>query len=329
MISIIIPFYNVENYIEATLNSVKNQTFSDFEVVMINDGSTDSSAEICKKFSDEDPRFKLFNIEHAGVSVGRNTGLKKASGDYFYFLDGDDIIIPNALQLLYTALIENNADMAQGNFKYVYEDMSDYPISRESPIKDRVVDKLEYLGFLKDVDGFYYIMNCNKLCRRCVFDGVVYPEGKIHEDHFAIHHIVYNCEKIVCIETRTYLYIKRKNSITMKTFSLSNLTREEAIYCRTRFYEEKGLTELAADCAVWGLKTLPRVTQYCYTRGLYTPEVKAEIDKFFKYEYELCQASTLKQQRLILRILFKFMYKHPDAYISYLKLKYKLMKAPE
>ena len=122
MISILMPVYNVDKYIEKTLESIKNQTYSDFEVIMVDDGSTDSSGLICDKWAQADSRFKVIHKENAGVSAARNTALSLVKGEYIFFMDSDDIIIPETLEELLDALIKNDADISMGTFYYTDAD---------------------------------------------------------------------------------------------------------------------------------------------------------------------------------------------------------------
>src|SRR5215217_942996 len=114
-ISVVVPIYNVEEYLPACLDSVARQTVDDFEVVMVNDGSTDRSAEIAGQYGRRDPRFRLVQQENAGLSAARNTGIEAATGEFLAFLDSDDVLPPNAYELLLGALDRTGSDFATGN----------------------------------------------------------------------------------------------------------------------------------------------------------------------------------------------------------------------
>ena len=116
-ISLIIPVYNVQEYIEKALQSVVNQTFKDFEVIIVNDGSKDQSVEIVKKFIRKYDNFRLINQENQGLSGARNTGLKEAKGEYIAFIDSDDFIENNFLEELYNLAVDNDADISYCNCK--------------------------------------------------------------------------------------------------------------------------------------------------------------------------------------------------------------------
>lgn len=328
MISVIIPFYNVDKYISKTLDSLKKQTLTDWEAVLIDDGSTDKSGEICDFYSKEDSRFRVIHKEHAGVSAARNAGLDEVRGEYIYFLDGDDLISENCFELLYNALIKNDADMAQGNFAYVNDDMTEYEMRHPSDMKNCVITGIDMLHLLNTKTGFLYVMSCNKLCKKSIFDDIRYPEGKIHEDHFAAHRIAYNCKKIACIADKTYFYIKHGGSITMKRYAPENLTREEAVYDRCKFLESKGLNDLAAETALVAIKVAPRVIQKCLTRGFYNDEVEKRLNGYFVYEYGFCR-DLIPAKKFYLKIVFDWLTKSPKTYVNYLKFKYRIMPEPK
>src|SRR3954471_22791987 len=114
-LSVVIPVYNVEEFLEPCLDSVLAQTFTDFEVVMVNDGSTDRSAEIAQRYADRDTRFRVVHQENGGLSKARNTGTDEAGGELLVFLDSDDMLPENAYELLVGALDQSGSDFATGN----------------------------------------------------------------------------------------------------------------------------------------------------------------------------------------------------------------------
>ena len=118
MISVIIPVYNVEKYLENSVKSVLAQTFGDFEIIMVDDGSFDNSPAICDSLVEKDSRVRVIHKKNEGVSVARNTGLDAVKGDYIFFMDSDDLITENCFDVLMTALKTNDADIAMGNLYY-------------------------------------------------------------------------------------------------------------------------------------------------------------------------------------------------------------------
>lgn len=157
-ISVVIPVYNVEEYLEESLNSILNQTFKDFEVICINDGSTDNSLSILNKFKEKDIRIKIINQKNLGNGGARNTGLRQAIGDYVYFFDADDLLLPNALELMYENAVSNQSDLVI--FKTIW--MSEGESLNYTPVfpLDEEFSNVDFNNFTftyKDIK--YYVMN--------------------------------------------------------------------------------------------------------------------------------------------------------------------------
>ncbi len=327
MISVIIPVYNVEKYLENSVKSVLAQTFGDFEIIMVDDGSSDNSPAICDSLVEKDDRVHVIHKKNEGVSVARNTGLDAVKGDYIFFMDSDDIITENCFDVLMTALKTNDADIAMGNLYYTREDGSSIDkFNAMSPVKDEVMTNIDFLKKLTMLSSQFYCISCNKIFKTELFDGIRYPAGKINEDEATIHKIAYNAKKIVSVEQPLYNYIKHPGSITTKQFTLKNLDREDAFYSRIKFLQEKGLDDIAEDTAFFALKVAPLTMQKLYLSGLYTDDVRKKLDKIFNFEYDLCKDKHFPVKLIPLKIILNIITTKPDIYMKYLKLKYTFMK---
>lgn len=130
MISVVIPVYNVDKYITDCLESIVSQTFSEWEVVMVNDGSSDRSVEICKSFCERDSRFRVLEQENRGVSAARNTGIDACCGEYIFFMDADDTILPNTFEALNAVLHETKADMVSFQFQKIVDESEIHQVSQ-------------------------------------------------------------------------------------------------------------------------------------------------------------------------------------------------------
>lgn len=327
MISVIIPVYNAEKYLENSVKSVLAQTFEDFEIIMVDDGSSDNSPAICDSLVEKDSRVRVIHKKNEGVSVARNTGLDAVKGDYIFFMDSDDLITENCFDVLMTALKSNDADIAMGNLYYTREDGS--PIEKfnaMSPVKDEVMTNIDFLKKLTMLSSQFYCISCNKIFKTKLFDGIRYPVGKINEDEATIHKIVYNAKKIVSVEQPLYNYIKHPGSITTKQFTLKNLDREDAFYSRIKFLQEKGLDDIAEDTAFFALKVAPLTMQKLYLSGLYTDDVRKKLNEIFNFEYALCKDKHFPVKLIPLKIILNIITTKPDVYMKYLKLKYTFMK---
>ena len=211
-ITVIVPIYNVEQYLSRCLDSVKAQTFTDFEVVMIDDGSTDRSAEIAERYTD-DSRFRLFRQENAGVGATRNKALSLARGEYIAFVDSDDTVLPQHLEKLYDAARESNADIVCGSYCCCDENGNHLHSSKIRKRKG-VYNAERLIGnILRDISIRRYM--CTKFWKRSLFtdNGVIFPE-RTFEDTCIIPILFYYAKKIAVITDATYIYTRRANSIT-------------------------------------------------------------------------------------------------------------------
>ncbi|MBQ8209903.1 MAG: CDP-glycerol glycerophosphotransferase family protein [Clostridia bacterium] len=305
MISVIVPVYNVEIYLEKALESIKAQTYTDFEVIMVNDCSTDSSGKICEEWSLSDSRFKTVHKEqNQGLSAARNTGMKYAGGEYIFFMDSDDSITPETLKLLYNAMIENDVDMVSGNVCYIDEnDDAIDELNCLSPVKDELLLPVDYLKKLTEQTANFYCTAWNKLYKAFIFSDIQYPVGKIHEDEAVIHKVVTKCKKIATIKERTYNYLKRRDSITGAQFSVKNLDREDAFIGRINFLNEKGLYDQANRTALMMLDcsivTFTRCIKYGFYYGNTKDRILSAIKFFYKYASQ-CKNFTAFEKKVML-----------------------------
>ena len=212
MITIIVPIYKTEQYLHRCLDSIKAQTFTDFEVIMIDDGSPDRSGSIAEQYT-SDPRFKLFRQKNAGVGAVRNRGLSLASGEYIAFVDSDDAIMPEHLDKLYNAASESNIDIVCCSYCCCDENGKHL---HSSKIKKRrgVYNAEKLIGnILRDISIRRYM--CTKLWKRSLFidNGITFPE-RTFEDTCIIPILFYYAKKIAVITDATYIYTRRAGSIT-------------------------------------------------------------------------------------------------------------------
>lgn len=210
-ISVIVIVYNVEKYISQCLESVINQTYRDLEIIIVDDGSTDRSKEICQKYAEEDRRVRVISQENGGPSSARNTGIANATGDYVGFIDGDDFIAENMYELLLKSCIDNKSNLSVCNI-VVFTDGS-------SPTGRNRVIKADYST--KDrKQNFRYLLNtsqsvCNKLFRRSLFEQIKFPLDTLSEDGYVAYDLVYKAKTVSYISLNGYFYrMQRPNSIT-------------------------------------------------------------------------------------------------------------------
>ena len=242
-ISVIVPIYNVEKYLEKCINSITNQTYENLEIILVDDGSPDRCGEMCDEYSKRDKRIKVIHKENGGLSDARNAGIEAATGDYIAFVDSDDYIREDMYEKLYKALKNNNADMSICNFKYVSDDGSDQFDNDNLPIKDEILSGMFILNEqMKKTKCWYWVVAWNKLYKRELFSGIRYPVGKIHEDEFIIHRLLLKCQNVACVSDMLYYYVQREGSIISSKYNYRRLDEVEALYNRMEFYIDNRLS---------------------------------------------------------------------------------------
>ncbi len=248
IISVIIPIYNVETYLERCLKSVIGQSYQELEILLIDDGSTDGSGILCDQWAENDPRIKVIHKSNGGLSDARNTGLDHASGEYIVFIDSDDYISSDMVLKLYLALKANNAEMSICNFLCVNEAGLPVAENTDLPINNETVSGLEAVRRIVNLNsnGWYYIPAWNKLYKKNLFTEIRFPIGKIHEDEFVAHKLLGLCKTVACIQDVCYFYVQRTGSIIHSKTSKSYLHASEALLDRAQFYVDNELNYYAS-----------------------------------------------------------------------------------
>lgn len=231
-VSVIVPVYKVENYINKCVDSIIHQTYENLEIILVDDGSPDKCPEICDEYAKKDARIKVIHKVNGGLSDARNAGIDVASGAYLMFVDSDDWIEPEMVEVLYKALVDNNATMSICNHKRVYENSDNCAGGNNFPIKDGVITGKELLSDLFFNECGYWVISVCKLYIKALFDSVRFPFGKVNEDQFILHKIVLQCEKIACVSAPMYNYLQRCDSITHRDPNIKTLDDAEALFLR-------------------------------------------------------------------------------------------------
>lgn len=208
LISIIIPIYNMENYLRSCLDSVVNQSYDNLEIILVDDGSTDSSSKICIEYANKDKRIKYYKKENGGLSSARNYGLDNCNGEYVGFVDSDDIISLDMFKILYTNLIKTKADLSICEVVR-FKEYPKFVINNEYKIYDRI-DILKIILEDKIICNFAV----NKLYKKAIIKDIRYPIGKVQEDVGTTYKFIKNAKKIVYTSDQLYGYYSRDNSIS-------------------------------------------------------------------------------------------------------------------
>ena len=256
-ISIIVPVYKVEKYLEKCVNSILEQTFTNFELILVDDGSPDGSGQICDAYATIDKRVRVIHQKNGGLSAARNAGLEKATGRYVGFIDSDDYIHPQMYEKLYEALQKNKADLSICNYAYVdnYGNIDSEKQKKDHIItevlnRERAFEKIDPL-----VEGYsFYVTAWNKLYKRDLFKNIKFLEGHVHEDEYIVHHIFSLCSKIAIIEDILYMYVQRDGSIMSSVGTQKSLDAGYAMLNRYFFFKGNKKPVLAKHTlrsAIW------------------------------------------------------------------------------
>ena len=234
-ISIVVPVYNVEPYMEKCINSIMAQTYQNIEILIVNDGSEDRSWVICERAAANDNRIRLFQHEcNKGLSAARNTAIDYATGDYIGFVDSDDFISPYMYERLIKAIVKNDSDIAVCGYNVVDEG---------GKIISKSIHEKQYSDLSGDEKINYIIStsdNCtwNKLYRANVFASQRFPEGKTFEDIHIMHEVFDKADRVCIISDLLYYYRVRASGITLRPFRESNFDIVDAYIKRFRYIIE-------------------------------------------------------------------------------------------
>ena len=233
-ISIIIPCYNVEGYIVATLDSIKNQSSDTYEVIIVDDGSTDNTAQVINRWLSENntQNFHYFYKENGGLSDARNFGLTKANYDYVWFVDGDDCIADQSISLLSKVIMSSHPEIVGFNFCYDAKEYS-YKNSQARIIEhDDLIDI--YLCNGKECEE----SACNKIFNKNLFSSIKFKLGKIHGDTSISYRLLEQATKYMYLDEDLYNVISRQGSITRSEYSERHYDKVEACYEIYQFYKD-------------------------------------------------------------------------------------------
>ncbi len=223
-ISIIVPVYNVEKYLDKCVSSILNQTFKDFELILVDDGSPDHCGSMCDDYAKKDSRVRVIHKENGGLSSARNAGIDAAKAPYIGLIDSDDYIEKDMYALLYRLIRKNEADIAMCRHLDCYGNT----IPKDTmPRKVAVVDSETAVRIVMKAE-ITSVTAVNKLYKKELFESVKYPVGKLSEDAFVIIDLLKQCKRVAISTEPKYYYIHREGSITTSAFKERDLNVIEA-----------------------------------------------------------------------------------------------------
>ncbi len=237
-VSVIVPVYKVEKYINACIESIVNQTYKDLEIVLVDDGSPDNCPKICDEWEKKDERIKVIHKENTGVSDSRNKALDLITGDYVCFVDGDDTIHDKYVETLLNTAIENGADVAACNWKKVYdiENPQNKDFHRKE-LKSTVFENDEVFDLIYNKKVPLIMALWTKIYKKEIFSELRFPLYAVAEDDAVLPYVLNNCKKFVYIDCVLYNNTQRQDSVTATKFSIKKLKALEVFKNRIQFIE--------------------------------------------------------------------------------------------
>lgn len=224
LISIIIPVYNVEKYLDRCIKSVINQTYKNIEIILIDDGSTDKSLDICYNYLEQDNRIKVFHKENGGLSSARNYGIDVATGKYLTFIDSDDEIEKDYIEYLYNLIKKYDTKMSICSYSVIKNNITDFGLN----LCEKLLTTEECLDNLLCEKGFT-VSACAKMYEKDLFKNIRYPLNKLCEDNGTTYKLIMECNNIAYGNESKYNYYIHDNSITTSEFNLRKLDLIELV----------------------------------------------------------------------------------------------------
>lgn len=315
-ISIVVPVYNVEKYLNKCISSILEQSFIDFELILVDDGSNDNSGKICNQYKGKDSRIRVIHQENSGLSAARNIGIETSQGIYITFIDSDDFIHPKMLEVLYNNILENKADISTCEYHIVCEGAEVSKGFGKNNIT--LYNNIEGVKKIVEKSLASMIVACCKLYRRELFYDIRYPAGKYHEDEFVTYKLLYKSSKIVATDAKLYYYVQRSNSIT-NTYRIKRLEKLEALEEAIYFFKKKNNEELTYLSEFRYLFNI-HIAYYRAKYEMNDKEIMDKLKKQYNKKYRDFSKGNIKKIPIIKRVLLKFFFVLPNTYCVLIKI---------
>lgn len=321
LISVIIPIYNVEAYLNKCIESIVNQTYQNLEIILVDDGSPDNCPTMCDEWSEKDSRIKVIHKQNGGLSDARNIGAEYSKGEYLTFVDSDDYLAENCIELLWDVFYRNDVQMSVGSFEKVYNDIVE---KRSFTGETEIYTPQQYmLSFYENVvdevlfdKAVSFVIACCKLYKRSLFDEIKFPVGRYHEDEFTTYKLCFCCERIAYVDSPLYFYVQREGSITHAFAEKRMEDASAAFEERLDFFSKRNdCVQLYAAAAL----DLARVykNNYISTERSDNKQLTEKTLYNFKRHYNrIRKAGLTKKLSLKLRLTYAFLFRCPKLFTA-------------
>lgn len=304
LVSIIIPIYKVEPYLRRCLDSIENQTYTNLEIILVDDGSPDACPQICDEYSARDSRIVVVHKENGGLSDARNAGLDICSGEYISFVDSDDWVEKEYIETLINSALSQDVEIVIGNYDLIWEDRSE----TSEPFQNGTFEKKDVFFKIITAQTTHLGISWGKLYKKSVLNGERFPVGKTQEDNYTSYKFIYKANKISCVDIVLYHYYQRYNSIS-KTDTSNNfmdVVKEQLDFLMV--HKEFELAEFAAIKLGW----------YWYNQ--YVKDVQGNKSALCKAKGYYSQLKQIPKFHIINRLKFFFAISIPQFHLLYKKM---------
>lgn len=294
LISVIIPIYNVEEYLNRCVESILKQTYKNLEIVLVDDGSTDASGKIADKYETIDNRVVVYHKENGGLSDARNYGLDRMKGKYVTFIDSDDYVSSKYVEVLYNSLINNNSDIAIVDTKLVFNNSCE-EIEPDEIIKEETFERVDAL--IRTLRVELRQSAWGKLYKSEMFRNIRFPKGKLYEDLAIVFDLLLIASNITYVNASLYYYMVRDNSIMQEKFNIRQMDEVQVIEAAMqRILEEEELQFLEKLCRarrIYSYFVVLRRILYSEEKEHYLEQRKLLKKKIYDNSYGLCFDKTI------------------------------------
>lgn len=303
MISVIVPVYKVEKYLQKCVESIQKQTYTDLEIILIDDGSPDTCGKICDDFANEDNRIKVIHKENEGLSAARNAGLQCANGEYITFVDSDDYISETCFEKMVNAITEYQTDIAMCGSMCV--DESGKILSQDIFEEGKVYTGEEIVNeFVLPLKTAVW----NKLFRSEILINREFPKGRIHgEDLVFVTSFLSPETKLVTVGEKGYYYVKHAGSITTKGFSSKSF---DEVYCKDKAYNHivKQFPKIKEKAIIWKFKSRMNVIRKMVVNNCLDDDIYNLYLSWLVNNYGICKKNLRLKEKIEFMLCYKFLF---------------------
>lgn len=287
LISVVVPIYNVEEYLRKSIDSIVNQTYRNLEIILVDDGGTDACPGICDEYAEKDKRIKVIHKPNGGLSDARNAGVAIAKGTYIGFVDSDDFLSPDMYEKLHKKMKDSDADIAVCNFQCVRSDGTTISErNQHMSIMDEEYTSQQSIEHLCGANYEYWVTAWNRLYKAEIAKTVQFPKGKIHEDEYTAHKFYGSAKKIVGISEPLYQYVIREDSIMTKKYNVKNLAYVEALNGRILYCMEHEMIGVGQAFLRWMVKYLIQASFKLDLKEIDNQSAYQEYERMFYTTYK-------------------------------------------